>query len=52
VATVHHENVWKVKPAAFPNDAFSQLADWKETTNVYGGLNYFLYEEPSVIGQK
>ncbi len=51
VSTVHNENIWKVKPAAFPDDQFGVLADWKDTTSVYGGLHYLLYLPPAHIGQ-
>jgi len=51
VATVHHENIWQVKPSTFPDDQFAVLADWKDTTNIYGGMHFILYYVPSVIGQ-
>jgi hypothetical protein len=51
VATVHHENVWKVKPAVFSEDKFGTIADWKDTTSVYGGVNFGLYYLPSLIGK-
>lgn len=51
VATIHHQNIWQVKPAAFPDDQFGVLADWKDTTSVYGGVHYLLYFIPSLIGQ-
>jgi alpha-1,6-mannosyltransferase len=51
VATVHHENIWQVKPDTFPDDQFAVLADWKNTTNIYGGINFLLYYVPSIIGQ-
>jgi hypothetical protein len=51
VATVHHQNIWNVKPATFPDDQFGVLADWKDTTSVYGGMHYYLYLVPSLIGQ-
>lgn len=51
VSTVHHENIWQVKPAVFPDDQFGVLADWKDTTSVYGGVHYLLYLIPSLIGQ-
>ncbi len=51
VATVHGENIWQVKPATFPDDQFGVLADWKDTTSVYGGIHFLLYLLPSYIGQ-
>ncbi|MGH7203663.1 MAG: hypothetical protein ACREHC_04435 [Candidatus Levyibacteriota bacterium] len=50
VSTTHHQNIWQVKPAAFPNDQFGVLADWKDTTSVYGGVHYLLYIIPSLLG--
>lgn len=46
VATEHNQNVWKVKPAAFPDDKFGKLADWKDTTSIYGGTHFSLYYLP------
>ncbi len=43
VATEHNQNIWKVKPAAFQEDKFSKLADWKDTTSIYGGTHFSLY---------
>ncbi len=51
VATVHNENIWHTKPAAFPDDQFGVLADWKDTTSVYGGMHFLLYIIPSYVGQ-
>jgi hypothetical protein len=51
VSTVHHENIWHVKPAIFPNDSFSAMADWKDTTSIYGGVNYVLYLVPALLGK-
>lgn len=51
VTTVHEENIWHVKPAAFPDDQFAVMADWKDTTSVYGAMHYLLYLGPSLIGQ-
>lgn len=50
VATTHGDNIWHTKPNAFPDDQFAVLADWKDTTSVYGMLHYFLYLGPSLIG--
>ena len=50
VATVHHANIWHVKPDMFPSDPFSKIADWENTTNIYGGVHYVLYLLPSLIG--
>lgn len=49
VATVHNENIWKVIPANFPDDPYFPLADWKETTSVYGGVHYLAYYLPAKI---
>jgi hypothetical protein len=51
VATVHHANIWHVKPAAFSTDPFAAIADWKDTTSVYGDVHYVLYLVPSLLGQ-
>jgi alpha-1,6-mannosyltransferase len=51
VATVHNANIWHVKPATFPNDPFAAIADWKDTTSVYGDVHYVLYLIPSLLGQ-
>lgn len=51
VSTEHHQNIWQVKPASFPDDQFGVLADWKDTTSVYGGVHYSLYLLPSLIGK-
>lgn len=51
VATVHGENIWHVQPLAFPDDQFAVMADWKDTTSVYGAMHYLLYLGPSLLGQ-
>lgn len=51
VSTVHGENIWHVQPLAFPDDQFAVMADWKDTTSVYGAMHYLLYLGPSLIGQ-
>lgn len=51
VSTTHNQNIWQVKPAAFPDDQYAVLADWKDTTSVYGAVHYLLYLPPSLIGQ-
>lgn len=51
VSTEHHQNIWQVKPATFPDDQFGVLADWKDTTSVYGGAHYYLYIIPSLLGK-
>lgn len=51
VATVYHQNVWKVAPIQFAHgDPFSQFADWQTETRVYGGVNQFIYSFASVLG--
>ena len=46
VATEYNQNIWKVKPASFPDDKFGKLADWKDTTSIYGGTHFSLYYLP------
>lgn len=51
VSTEHNQNIWKVKPAEFyPEDNFGVLADWKETTSIYGGVHFLTYLIPSILG--
>jgi len=49
VVTKYHQNIWQVKPINFPNDKFYHLADWQNTTSVYGGVNQFFYHFASYI---
>jgi alpha-1,6-mannosyltransferase len=50
IATVYHQNVWQVAPLTHNNDPFAIMADWKNTTRVYGGVNQLIYTIPSVLG--
>lgn len=50
VNTVYHQNVWKIAPASLPFDHFSELADWKEFTRVYGGVNQLIYNIAAKAG--
>lgn len=50
IATVYHQNVWQVVPLTHNNDPFAIMADWKNTTRVYGGVNQLLYTLPSILG--
>jgi alpha-1,6-mannosyltransferase len=49
VATVHHENIWKISPNHFPNDPFLKLSDWQNVTGIYGGINQVFYNGGSQI---
>src|SRR6185437_14514280 len=50
IATVYHQNVWQVVPLTHNFDPFAIMADWKNTTRVYGGVNQLIYNIPSVMG--
>ncbi len=50
IATVYHQNVWQVVPLTHDNDPFAIMADWKNTTRVYGGVNQLIYTGPSLLG--
>ena len=50
VTTVYNQNVWKVAPSSLPFDKFSELADWKEFTRVYGWTNQFIYNIAAKAG--
>src|SRR6266568_1156291 len=50
IATVYHQNVWQVVPLTHDNDPFAIMADWKNTTRVYGGVNQLIYTLPSLAG--
>ena len=50
IATVYHQNVWLVAPITHNSDPFAIMADWKNTTNVYGEVNHLLYAIPSMLG--
>jgi hypothetical protein len=49
VATVYHQNVWKVPTEKFPNDPFFHLTDWRGQTKIYGPVNQFFYNLPSLV---
>jgi alpha-1,6-mannosyltransferase len=50
IATVYHQNVWQVVPLTHNADPFAIMADWKNTTRVYGGVNQLIYTIPSTLG--
>jgi len=50
IATVYHQNVWQIAPLTHNNDPFAIMADWKNTTRVYGGVNQLIYTIPSMLG--
>src|SRR5258708_3140143 len=50
IATVYHQNVWEVVPLTHNFDPFAIMADWKNTTRVYGGVNQLIYTIPSLLG--
>jgi hypothetical protein len=50
IATVYHQNVWQVVPLTHDNDPFAIMADWKNTTRVYGEVNQLIYNIPSMLG--
>ncbi|HSW97100.1 MAG TPA: glycosyltransferase 87 family protein [Candidatus Saccharimonadales bacterium] len=51
IETVYHQNVWQVVPLTHNSDPFAIMADWKNTTRVYGGVNQLIYTLPSMIGR-
>jgi alpha-1,6-mannosyltransferase len=50
IATVYHQNVWTVLPITHNSDPFAIMADWKNTTSIYGAVNHLIYTVPSVLG--
>jgi hypothetical protein len=50
IATVYHQNVWQVVPLTHDSDPFAIMADWKNTTRVYGEVNQLIYTLPSLLG--
>src|SRR4029077_9703094 len=50
IATVYHQNVWQVVPLTHDTDPFAIMADWKNTTRVYGEVNQLIYTVPSILG--
>lgn len=50
VLTEYHQNVWTVPPNTFSHDPFERLADWKDQTKVYGGVNQLIYWPAAIIG--
>jgi len=50
IATVYHQNVWQVVPLTHNFDPFAIMADWKNTTRVYGEVNQLIYTLPSMLG--
>ncbi|MCL2110521.1 hypothetical protein FWH30_03005 [Microgenomates group bacterium] len=49
VLTAHQANVWQVSPDNFPDDPFVELADWTDTTRVYGLVNQLIYTPLSFL---
>src|SRR5205823_6223176 len=50
IVTVYHQNVWQVVPLTHNSDPFAIMADWKNTTRVYGEVNQLIYTIPSIVG--
>lgn len=50
IATVYHQNIWTIVPITHNTDPFAIMADWKNTTSIYGGVNSLIYSVPSIIG--